>query len=719
MRLLLLAASGLLPLLLVLAWGVNHLVEERRVAAERSVQELSRALAIAIDAELRSTLLLLENMGTFDELERGDVRGFYIDARRMTEQLGWRQISLADGEGRVLMRTSDPIGASSPVPVEPRSLALVVQTLKPVITGVIETPAFKSDAFNVRMPVIRSGKLVYVVTAMLPTDTILNVLMRQNVPAGSVSSVFDASSRRIARSRQVDSPYPSESLQALLDRGGSEGVGRTATREGIENYTGFARLRESGWTVVVGTSVAQANQGLYDLLRVVALGLAGSLALSVLLAYVLSRRVLAPIDDLKEGAAALGRGDPVHLPALRVAELDTVAEALRAAAVDRDRAAARINEALRQAEEANRSKDQFLAVLGHELRNPLAPISNAVHLMALKGDTGVEAERRIIERQLVHVTRLVDDLLDVSRITGGRLSIRHEPVRLAQVLGQVADTIRRSMHRRSLAIDFGPGTQDAWVAGDEVRLAQVFNNLLVNAVKFTAPGEAIRVRASLRDGHAQVVVEDEGIGITAADLDHIFDLFYQAPQNIDRSQGGLGLGLPIVRSLVEMHGGSVQAESEGAGHGTRITVTLPLCEAPAASADAAAHPAAAGGGRVLVVDDNEDAADTCASLLSMSGYTTRVAYTPEAALQQLGEFLPDVAILDIGLPGMSGYELARLMRAAPHGWSGRLVAMTGYGQASDLAAAEEAGFDAHLTKPADANDILDLVERLVRTGAEA
>jgi len=168
MRLLLLAASGLLPLLLVLAWGVNHLVEERRVAAERSVQELSRALAIAIDAELRSTLLLLENMGTFDELERGDVRGFYIDARRMTEQLGWRQISLADGEGRVLMRTSDPIGASSPVPVEPRSLALVVQTLKPVITGVIETPAFKSDAFNVRMPVIRSGKLVYVVTAMLP-----------------------------------------------------------------------------------------------------------------------------------------------------------------------------------------------------------------------------------------------------------------------------------------------------------------------------------------------------------------------------------------------------------------------------------------------------------------------------------------------------------------------------------------------------------------------
>ena len=659
-------------------------------------------------------------MGTFDELERGDVRGFYIDARRMTEQLGWRQISLADGEGRVLMRTSDPIGASSPVPVEPRSLALVVQTLKPVITGVIETPAFKSDAFNVRMPVIRSGKLVYVVTAMLPTDTILNVLMRQNVPAGSVSSVFDASSRRIARSRQVDSPYPSESLQALLDRGGSEGVGRTATREGIENYTGFARLRESGWTVVVGTSVAQANQGLYDLLRVVALGLAGSLALSVLLAYVLSRRVLAPIDDLKEGAAALGRGDPVHLPALRVAELDTVAEALRAAAVDRDRAAALINEALRQAEEANRSKDQFLAVLGHELRNPLAPISNAVHLMALKGDTGVEAERRIIERQLVHVTRLVDDLLDVSRITQGKIQLKREPVELAGVVASAIEMASPLLERQRHELTLNLPQRGLAVEADAARLAQVVSNLLTNAAKYTPPGGRITVTGNLEGGDVMLTVRDTGIGIERQMLPQIFEPFTQERQALDRAQGGLGLGLAIVRSLVQLHGGTVVARSEGPGRGSEFEIRIPRAAQsgvrPVVDATARTPVPPAGAPHVLVVDDNRDAAMMLTEMLDFYGYQTRAAYDGPSALASALEFRPQVAILDIGLPVMDGLELARRFADHPELRDTQLIAVTGYGQEADRSRSAEAGFRAHLVKPVDPEKLRALLDGLNDAG---
>jgi signal transduction histidine kinase/ActR/RegA family two-component response regulator len=717
LRLLLLAASGLVPLVLVLAWGLNYLVEDRRIQAERSALELSRALATAVDAELRSITAVLVNMGNSDELERADLRGFQLTARRTVDQLGWRYVALSDAEGRVLLRTNEVFGTSNPAPVEPNSITTAMAIKIPVVSQVIPTPQLKSDRFAVRVPVLRSGKLVYVVSAILPTDIVSSVLVRQNIPSGSVASVFDQVNYRVARSRLVATPLPTPSLQALLARRDAQGVGRTQTREGVESYTGYTRLMESGWVVTVGNSVADVNKGLYALLRAVALGLAASLGLSVLLAWTLSRRVLGPIDAIKDGAAALGRGDPVQLPALDIAELDDVAVALTEAAANRDRAAARVAEALRVAEEANRSKDQFLAMLGHELRNPLAPIATAVKLMALKGDDKTAQERRIVERQLGHVNRLVDDLLDVSRITSGRLTILRQPVRLSEVLTQIVETIRPSVHQRLLALDLADNMDDAWVAGDEVRLVQVFNNLLVNAIKFTPTGKAIRVKAAVLDAQVRVDVEDTGVGISQAELERIFELFYQAPQSSDRAQGGLGLGLPIVKSLVEMHGGSVHAASGGPGQGSCFTVWLPLCEAPVHTQPAALQASAQGAGKVLVVDDNQDAADTCAALLEISGYTVRVAYTPEGALQVLQEFTPDVAILDIGLPGMSGYALARLMRAAPTGYRGKLVALTGYGQAADMAASQNAGFDAHLTKPVAAAQLLELVEKFSASAA--
>jgi CheY-like chemotaxis protein len=256
-----------------------------------------------------------------------------------------------------------------------------------------------------------------------------------------------------------------------------------------------------------------------------------------------------------------------------------------------------------------------------------------------------------------------------------------------------------------------PGMERAWVAGDEVRLGQVFNNLLVNAIKFTGPGGSIRVKAAVVGLEVQVDVEDTGVGLSPTDFERIFELFYQAPQSSDRARGGLGLGLPIVRSLVEMQGGRVQAASAGPDQGSCLTVRLPLCEAPAEDEAVAPAPAVRGAGSILVVDDNQDAADTCAALLEISGYTVRVVYTPEGALEVLREFKPDVAILDIGLPGMSGYALAGLMKAAPFNYRGRLLALTGYGQAADVAASNAAGFDAHLTKPVAASELLQLVDK--------
>jgi signal transduction histidine kinase/ActR/RegA family two-component response regulator len=719
MRLMLLAASGLLPLVIVLAWGIDHLVDERRAGAERTVLDLSRALATAVDAELRSVVSLLHHISTSDELEQGDLRGFHMSAERTAEQLGWRHAVLSDADGRALLRTHEPFGTSQPAPVEPDSLARVIETHAPVVSRVIlPTADPASAAFAVRVPVMRGGQLIYVLTAYLPTDRILSVLTRQDIPRGSVASVYDQANHRVGRSHEASSTSPPPSLRSLIDQGGYQGVGLTTTHEGVESHTGYTRLPGSGWVVTVGTSVEEANKGLHALLRLVALGLVASLGLAVLLAWLLSRRILNPIETLKDGAAALGRGDPVQLPQLDIVELDSVAVALAQAADHRDRAAAQVNSALRAAEDANRSKDQFLAVLGHELRNPLAPIATAVQLMALKGDDRTAPERRIIERQLGHVTRLVDDLLDVSRITSGRLEIRREPVRLAQVLGHVVDAIRPLLHRRSLSLDLGPGMEHAWVEGDEVRLVQVFNNLLVNAMKFTPAGGTIRVKAQVQGAQLQVDVEDTGIGLSPGEFERIFELFYQAPQSSDRARGGLGLGLSIVKSLVEMHGGTVYASSSGPAQGSCLTIRLPLCAPAEVSAQVAPASSASGTGNVLVVDDNEDAADTCASLLGLSGYTVEVAYTPKAALELLRRFTPDVAILDIGLPGMSGYELARLMREPPIGYAGRVVALTGYGQAADMAASRDAGFDAHLTKPVNPTQLIDLIDSLVQRRTE-
>jgi len=350
-------------------------------------------------------------------------------------------------------------------------------------------------------------------------------------------------------------------------------------------------------------------------------------------------------------------------------------------------------------------------MLGHELRNPLAPMATALHLMARKGDERTRTEREVMERQVGHMRRLVDDLLDVSRITGKRLEMRFEPLRIADLVRQSAIGIEPVLGSRRFTLDIAPEGEQLWVSGDDVRLGQVLNNLLGNAIKFTGPDARLSVRLHRSGNDAQLQVADDGPGMAPEVLAHVFQLFYQAPQASDRSRGGLGLGLAIVRSLVEMHGGTVSAESAGEGQGSCFTVRLPLVAAPLQEAPQGPAGEDSGRqGRVLVVDDNQDAADTAATLLELAGYEVQVAYDPEAALRLLDHFAPQVALLDIGLPGMSGYELALHVREHPNGRGASLVALTGYGTQADILRAEQAGFDRHLVKPAPPEVLLAVVE---------
>lgn len=372
------------------------------------------------------------------------------------------------------------------------------------------------------------------------------------------------------------------------------------------------------------------------------------------------------------------------------------------------------------AESANRAKDEFLAMLGHELRNPLFPIVTALQLMKLQGHEGSERARIIIERQVNHLIRLVDDLLDVSRIARGKVELRTELVEMAEVVAKAIEMASPLLEQRAHALTVDIPRSGLLVDGDPIRLSQVVSNLLTNAAKYTPPGGQITVRAEQIQEEVVLRVRDTGIGIAPDVLPRVFDLFVQERQAIDRSQGGLGLGLTIVRNLIERHGGSVQARSEGLGRGSEFIVRLPRAARSLELTDPLAAPANVpdasagrnGEPRILVVDDNEDAAEMLVSALTRKGYETRVAYDAPTALRVASAFSPDIAFLDIGLPVMDGYELASHLRRIPGLSRLRLIAVTGYGQESDHRKTREAGFQRHLVKPVDVAAIEAIVTSL-------
>jgi PAS domain S-box-containing protein len=358
--------------------------------------------------------------------------------------------------------------------------------------------------------------------------------------------------------------------------------------------------------------------------------------------------------------------------------------------------------------ENDRRKDEFLAMLAHELRNPLAPIRNAAHTLALLGtpDDRIHWVSGVIERQVGLMTRLVDDLLDVSRITSGRITLRREPVSIGSVIAQSVEAARPPAESRKETLEVDVDPDVGWVDGDQARLVQVVGNLLDNAIKYTEEGGHIRLTAHVDGREVVIAVRDSGVGIATDLLPHVFDLFTQADRSLARRQGGLGIGLTLVRRLVDMHGGRVEAASEGPGHGSEFTIRLPRLAVDAA--EPAAEPAldapegpSAPPRRVLVVDDQADSTDSLALFLRLRGHQVHTASDGPGALEEFARCQPEVVFLDLGLPGMSGYDVARRLRAMPEARDVRLVAVTGYGTEADREQTRAAGFDVHLAKPVD------------------
>jgi signal transduction histidine kinase len=395
------------------------------------------------------------------------------------------------------------------------------------------------------------------------------------------------------------------------------------------------------------------------------------------------------------------------------ANLELSNRALQAEVAER----ARIEGALK---EADRHKDEFLAMLAHELRNPLAPIFNAIQIMRRKPlqDPQLAWSRDVIARQLGHLTRLVDDLLDVSRITRGKINVNREPIELSLIVSRAIETVQPMLTEKRHELTLDIPEQSLKVDGDLTRLTQVVGNVLGNAAKYTDPGGRISLQARCDGAHVEIRIQDTGIGIAQEQLPSVFGLFTQLERATDRTQGGLGIGLALVRKLVEMHDGTVTAHSEGVGRGSEFVIRLPqLVEQRAVDTlgldapDQAAETLKSGR-RILVADDNQDALESLATLLEINGHEVHTAADGLQAVEVAARCKPEVALLDIGMPRLDGFEVARRIRAEEWGKGTVLVALTGWGQDEDRRRTREAGFDSHLVKPLDLDALSQFLERL-------
>ena len=724
-RLLLLAVAAVVPLAATAGIALLALAAEQKAQAERAGIELTRALATAIDAELHRSVSALQALAQGPALERGELQRFHEVMRRLhAERPDWVTATLADPSGQQLANASQPFGTALPRVVDPESLERAVRTGRPAI-GALTEGRRGVLAVPVRVPVLRSGDVRFVLTAAVRTENFLETLNRQRIPPDWVVSVFDANKARVARSRQhsefLNQP-PAPTLAKLMELRPDEGSGMTFVLEGERVYTAYSRSRETGWTVAIGIPPSAVEAGAMRSLAVYGGGILLSIALGVLAALLMARGISTPMRMLREAAQALGRRHPVWPPATPILEIREVGSALGAAAeeraqyeAERERLLQREQAARASAEAASRAKDEFLAMLGHELRNPLAAIANASRLLNHPGvapEAAVHA-RDVLARQVEHLARLTNDLLDAGRAVLGKIVLERRELDLSAAVSRALATLesagRFANHRLEKALE------PVWVHADETRVEQIVANLLGNALKFTPTGGTIAVSVRRSGSDAMLSVRDTGVGMSAELAARAFELFVQGDSALDRGRGGLGIGLTLVRRLAELHGGSASAASGGEGEGSEFTVRLPAIEPPAARPEASASLEKAARRDILIVEDNADAAETLRQLLELSGHAVRVERDGVAGLEALVERPPQVALVDIGLPRMDGYELVRRLRERMNGRPPPfMVAMTGYGLPEDRRRALECGFDAHLTKPVDSAALSEVLEKGAR-----
>jgi signal transduction histidine kinase/CheY-like chemotaxis protein len=702
-RVFLVALAGLVPLAVLSFALLISSARDQRDRLLRAHDDTMMALLSAIDSELSIAFASLDVLASSPRLAREDFVGLKEEAiELMQRRPSWINVVVSGPKGQVMNARYPQLTALAAETAE-EEVDEVLRTGRPMVGTVQLTPVYRQYAASVRIPYVRNNQVRYVLSARIRPEAILDLLTPQSIEQPGVIAVFDRNFKTVARTMNHAASLgqpASPTLLELMRKGDGDGIAVTMTREGVPVYTIFRRSSVSGWWTAMGiprTSIDGPVVRSYYLLG-------GSLLLSVLLglatALLVGRTIVLPMRELEQQALLLGSGEVPSMPRTRLPEVRRVAVALGAAHDARETAFSREREARLAAEQASRAKDEFLAMLGHELRNPLAAITNASQIIEKKRaalDDASGAAVTIIGRQARHLARLTDDLLDAGRVILGKIALSRGPVDLAASVRGSLEGLRGTGlfagHR--VDVELAP----VWVHADATRVDQIVTNLVTNALKYTPRGGSVRIATRREGAFALITVADTGIGLEPELLPRVFDLFVQGERALDRSQGGLGIGLTLVRRLAELHGGSAEAASAGTGHGSTFTVRVPAIDTPA---DAPAPGASPSQWRhhIALVEDNEDARMSLRMLLEIEGHQVSEAADGVSGVDLVvNDPSIDIAFVDIGLPGMSGYATARGIRSA-RGRSIRLVAMSGYGSDQDVERGERAGFDAYIVKPA-------------------
>jgi len=710
-RLMLLVLLAITPIAVVTVLGG---LREREAAIRASEDNLRRltALAAANEAQSidRARQILVDLVSVPDLM--GDTAGCNaLLGNVLDRNEGYVNFGLIQLNGDV---TCSAVPMLHPVNLGDRShFKRAVAERRFIASDYVFGRVIRKHTINLTYPVIdRSGAVVAVVFAAMDLaglDTFVNDI---SMPPGAILETADSSGKLISRrpdperwfGKQVSGPL----LEAMRSPPGHAVV--IKGDDGVDRLHAFARVGPAAlteYTVTIGIPTDVITEVARDAQFMSLLGLGATTLLALLAAWVAGDKLIVQrVRSLNAVARRIAAGELDARTGVEYGneEIGRLAAALDEMAENLQKKEAARSQAERELRAADQRKDEFLAMLAHELRNPLAPISTGAHLLKLLHSDNAQITQTcaIIARQVEHMTSLVDDLLDVSRVTRGLVSLSTQALDLRNVVDDAAEQIRPLIgaRRHKVVLDLPSGPAN--VKGDHKRLVQVVANLLGNATKYTPEGGHIALQLAADGDHWLLTVTDDGIGMEAPLVERVFDLFTQAERTPDRSQGGLGLGLALAKSLVELHGGSVGAASDGLGRGSTFTVRLPrhTQDSPAAPGRTPALAMASTSAlRILVVDDNLDAAHTLNMFLRASGHEVEVAYCALDAIELAKVFSPQVCLLDIGLPDMDGNELARRLRHLPQTSGALLVAATGYGRQQDRDAADQAGFDHYLVKP--------------------
>jgi signal transduction histidine kinase/ActR/RegA family two-component response regulator len=735
-HLVLLVLGAVLPVLAFAAIMAGVFWRQQHAALDARSLERVRALAIALDREMEGHIRALEVLARTPSLRNGDLRAFAEHARQVrAEEPAWDALIIVDKTGQQLVNTRVPFGRPLPTSaLDPKLFAQVVETGHPVVAPLVRGAVSQKLVTGFIVPVRDRAGIPFFLVADIDPRVWLELFAKYPMGPGSTITVVDQrgviTARTLSPERWIGQ-LPSPTLAEKVRAGGEGTFRNPGGLDGRAFHSAYARSSVAGWTVATGVPAEIVEGDIRASAIALTTGAVATALLAVALALWFGRRIARPVNALAESVRRFGTGEPVGpVTAPAVDEVREVALAFQDTAARLSAREAALRESQALAEAANRTKDEFLAVLSHELRTPINAVYGWARMLRERTMTPDQAARglEVIERNAAAQVRLIEDLLDISRIVTGKMRLDVRMVDVAQAIDSALDAVRHAADVKELRLERLVDPRAGPVAGDADRLQQVVWNLLSNAIKFTPRRGRVQVRLARVNSHVEIVVADTGAGIDPVLLPHIFDRFRQGDSTSTRTHGGLGLGLALVKHIVELHGGTVHAISEGEGRGATFTVKLPV--SLAATPAELAHPTVPRVAvampvvslekvRVLFVDDDRDTLDLFTRIAANTGAETRVATSVAEAIAIFTEWRPDVLVSDVEMPGQDGYALIAYVRAlAPeHGGDVPAIAVTAYGRVEDRVRLVTAGYDVHVPKPVEPAELLAvLASRARRTG---